>query len=577
MTQPSSTQSSTDERPLPIDIDYVKCLPWLIDRRRVPRDWHLQLKTARTLARSAWAQTSPEIRTSLSLPLELSAHDTLTYAQVLHVYRGLTAEDVCEEWGSTQFDLLGRHVDPVRRAWKNALLGFEKNHVCLADLAQNIVRNVDVEAPALRDRIAKLTTDAADLARKDGPAVRAVTDMTERFRQECAQYNIDPNVGPNADFDSLISRFLDACVPHLLRDAVVALKDLDTVVSFYKQFAEFVARPDPDERPDQGDSLSSPLCSVLTAIFSTAEESLIRLIPRPTLSSSDVPFSSNMDENTTINNGVASTEPDENSAGGAIDWGIEIDDSGTGNEYVGGAINEGIDWSIDIGSERVSEPTASTEPQSKHIDAPSGIDWDITVDSSEGVAQQSLKGPSPQVMTLSDGSTRRAVLNDVYELRAFVESRMSDAARVQNAHVALSAQLNSGMGMELGRVSLEEMQSMRGKIGRAIDKLASHETRHVLSMYDLPRARTRAARNVRDRRLAIDRLRDDVTLLSARRARITHAISEESPKFKQLARETWRVVSILELELSKLYDGRDVNIIGEIHNVFPSEAQLNQS
>lgn len=573
MTQPLSVQPAVDDRPLPIDIDYAKCLPWLIDRRRVPRDWHLQLKTARTLARSAWAQTSPEIRVSLTLPSDLSAHEALTYAQVRSTYRQLTAKGAPEQWGSTQLDMLGRHVDPVRRAWKNALTAFEKNHVFLADLAQNIVRNVDVEAPALRARIAKLTTDAADLARKDGPAVRAVMDAIERFQHECAQYNIDPEVGPHDDFHSLLSRFLDARVPVLLRDAVVAFKDLQTVVSFYKQFANFVGRPPSTNQSDEGKDVSSSLCPVLTSVFTVSEESLIRPIHASKSCFVTELSATNVDDSALAGADLLQDTSTASNGGGEIEWEIEIDDSGVGDVSVDGAPNEGIDWSIDVGIEGVSAPLAA-ETAEELKEASSAIDWNITVDSVEDDAPETGQGSTSQDITLVDGAVRRAVLNDVYELRAFLDSRMSVVARVQNAHVALSVQLNSAMGPELGRVSEEDLQGMRARVEHAIDTLASQKARHILAMHDLPRTRDRTARTVREKRLAIDRLRNDVSSLSARRTRVTDALAEESPKLTQLAKDTWEIVGILEQELSKLYGGREVHVLGEIHNVFPAPDKM---
>lgn len=569
MTQAPSVQPTADDRPLPIDVDYAKCLPWLIDRRRVPRDWHLQLKTARTLARSALAQTSPEIRASLALLSDLSAHEALTYFQVRSSYRQLTAKDAPEQWGSTQLDMLGRHVDPVRRAWKNALAAFEKNHVFLADLAQNIVRNVDIEAPALRARIAKLTTDAADLARKDGPAVRAVMDAIERFRHECAQYDIDPEVGPHDDFHSLLSQFIDARMPVLLHDAVVALKDLQTVVSFYRRFADFVGRPPSTNQSDKRKDLASSLCPVLTSVFTVPEESLVRPIATSKscsakeLSSIDVHASAPTDGDLLHDASTTNNRCEE------IEWEIEIDDSGVGDVSVEGAPNEDIDWSIDAGNEGDSAPLgAETAKESK--EASSAIDWNITVDSVVDDALETKQRSISQDITLVDGAVRRAVLNDVYELRAFLDSRLSDAARVQNAHVALSVQLKSSMGPELSRVSEEDLQDMRDRVEHTIDTLASQKARHILAMYDLPRTRDRTARTVRDKRLAVDRLHNDVSCLSARRTRVTDVLAEESSKLAQLAKDTWQIIEILEQELSMIYGGREVHILGEIHSVFPA-------
>lgn len=552
-------QPRAAENALPIDIDYGKCLSWLVDHRHVPRNWHLQLKAARSLSRSAWSETPGEIRSVLSLPDELAVHEALTYPQVVQTYRQLTADGVPEQWGSTQLDLLGRHVDPIRRAWKNALVAFEKSHVFLADLAQAITRNVDVEAPALRATITKLSADAADLGRKEGPALRAVNDATDRLKSTCVQYNISPDVSPRDNFHGLVSDHVSTRVPQLLTIAAESLKDLHPIVQFYARFAHFVARPTA-QIASENDLVSEEVCPTLSLVFDSRLEALtspttrdvspaLNNDPSATKHAPDLDPTSINADNTTIGPEIGNENPD-------------IAHGGTGLS------TEAIDWSIEVAGEGVSTAVKQKVDLDESSSIPaSKINWDITPVEDVGKEdQQARRHQETSNVTLADRNVRRMVLNDVYELRAFLDSRTRDMERVQKAHVALSVQMRSTMGPELGDVTIESLHMFREKVDRAIVNLTAQEVRHLLGMYDLPRAMDRAANEVRDKRLAVDRLCNSVGLLRSRRARILKDVAEESGKFAKLTRDTWQMVQTLEQKLATLYNGRDVHIVGEIHN-----------
>lgn len=125
-----------------------------------------------------------------------------------------------------------------------------------------------------------------------------------------------------------------------------------------------------------------------------------------------------------------------------ISWDISIDDNGSGETAT-------IDWGIE---------TLSTEPTAAD-DTPIEIDWDITsasdvVDiSSEAFVEDMTAGitvepaaPSTRVGLMNESDFRARVLNDLLELRAFLQQRAVElAATSQN--VAFANQFHGSSGM----------------------------------------------------------------------------------------------------------------------------------
>lgn len=128
-----------------------------------------------------------------------------------------------------------------------------------------------------------------------------------------------------------------------------------------------------------------------------------------------------------------------------ISWDISVDESGSGETAT-------IDWGIE---------TLSTEPVDAADETPIEIDWDITsatdavnlsceaFDMTAGITMEPA-APSTRVGLMNDSDFRAGVLNDLLELRAFLQQRAVElAATSQNVAFANQFHGSSGVCMPL--------------------------------------------------------------------------------------------------------------------------------
>lgn len=535
MVQEPPTPSPTPAEELPIDIDHAKFLSWLIDRRRVPRDWHTYLKTARSLSRHAISQTPASALEALSLPTSATA---VPYYTAVDALTALTSSTAPESWaGGPDKDLLGRYKGRTARAWAAAVAAFERKDVYLADSAQLLVRNADVEARAIKARITRLQADAAEYARRDAPAVRSAKEARERFEDACKEFELPTE--EECDFQTLLAMAVEKRVPQLLAEAVACAKEQAFVgaVKYYEDFAHYVK----EEGADTGDELCSTAKRVMQG-----EVNLLTLPVKPVQEAV---------ADDRVDWGISAVDLDASGDGAEtseIDWGIEIDTSASGEAAAvgddggGSSVHAvGIDWN-DAG-EGIAEPEA---------DAGADADVEIAVESEE-------------VFTLADPRSRELYLNDLIELDAFLAQRAAELSQSGNSEIALVMQQSSSTPEFVSSVDVERVRVLQQNVRSAIGVINSADTRRMLALQSDSKRVERAARAVLEKKHVAERMHAAIDVLRKRRVKAVEELAVENPKFEDLAKITRDVKRRTEIALSKLYKGRTVNILGEINNVFP--------
>lgn len=535
---PTPSPPPTEESPppaeeLPIDIDHAKFLPWLIDRRRVPRDWHNYLKTARSLTRHALSQTPAPALEALSLPTSATA---VPYYTAVDTLTALTSSTAPDSWaGGPDKDMLGRYKGPAARAWAAAVAAFEKKDVYLADSAQLLVRNADVEARAVKARIARLQADAMEYARRDAPAVRSAKEARERFEDACKEFEL-PTEG-ECDFQTLLAEAVEKRVPQLLAEAVACAKETAFVeaVRYYEDFADYVK--------GEGADTDGELCSTAKRVI----QGEVDLLTRP-------------------------IKPAEEAvADDGVDWGIsavDIDASGAGAEAAE------IDWGIEIETSASGEGAAVGDDGAGSSAHAGGIDWNYAGEGdaepeADGDAAVEVDAKTEEVFTLADPRSRELYLNDLIELDAFLAQRAGELSRSGDSEIGLVMQQSSSTPDFVSSVDVDQVRVLQQSVRSAITAINSADTRRVLALQSDAKRVERAARAVLEKKHVAERMHAAIDVLRKRRAKAVEELAVETPKFEDLAKVTRNVKRRTELALSKLYKGRTVNILGEINNVFP--------
>jgi hypothetical protein len=540
---------------LPIDIDYAKFLDWLVDRRRVSRGWHASLKAARVLLRSAADAMPPD--SSMAAPT--------SYFEAVDALELLADKTKPEPFPSARAtDVLGRYSHPTSRAWSSAKSSYESGCAFLAEAAQALVRNTDIEASAIRGEMARLKDTLTDCARKEGPAVRAAADAKERFHAACLEYDISSD-DAGTDFEAAIRRDVEHKAPALLRRAVAGAKLplISEALSYYCDFVDFalsdVTSEDDSDPQNEGcvkdEKVDSGLCSSLNVVITGREEELIRSVHDATATSAENTAAVDWGELDAGAEGSAFTDDKGGDVG--VDWGIEIDAGGSALAA--------------IAAERTEDVSISSSDISGRHDGGAGIDWgDLDI---VGMDQPLEVEPTPKdtAFSLANEQFREAYMNDLLELRAFLKQRITELLRGSDTQISLVLQQIRNVPDSIRLVDAMSVQAMARAVDEAYDAVAGAEARHVLGLQASGEAVTRCARDLLEKMHVAIRLERNISVLAARKAQTADQLRATLPTFYALAVQTRQMKKRTEEKLQTFYRGREVNILGEINVVFPPE------
>lgn len=536
-------QKEHRQQPLqPIDIDYAKFLDWLIDRRRIPRNWHTLLKSARTLSRTAQSQTPSSLQIELNLPPS-ELHTNLHYHVVRETLTILTSSSPPKEAPAADKDLLSRYKSPLLRAWADAAAAFERSHIYLADAAQLLTHNANIEAPAIKADIALLNSDIADAGRREGPAIHAASEARNRFNDACHDFDLDPKT---ADFQQQLRATVERRVPCVLALAVEKAKQpqFNDAIEYYQQFAAFVA----------GRQDGAILCPTARRVM----KGDIAALTAPGMAKEELrPDFEELDW-TEVSMIRAKSESSGSVDNVEIDWGIEVDTSGADASVSNDDMNDG---------------SAGLEEHEKL-----GIDWGDgemkvePIDWNKSTQPQSVQEETScaSCFTLADANTRERYLNDLLELETFLSQRDAEMRRTGESQVGIVVQQAVTSCESAPRADRDNVAQMWEGVKAAIREVNSEETRRLLALQAQPRRLERAARDVLEKKMVAERLEAAIDVLRKRRARSIDELAVLGPRLKELGVITRMVITETEKALEQLYQGRKVHILGEINNIFPA-------
>lgn len=431
--------------------------------------------------------------------------------------------------------MLGRYKAPTSRAWASVVAAFEHKYTYLADCAQLMTRNADVEAPALKDSISRLQREAAELVRREALAVRSAADARERFEAACAEFELATEGHP--DYFQLLERAVDRKVPVLLQEAVGCVKRgaFGEAMACYALFAGYL----------RGDGVGGDLCITLRKVMEGDVEELVRPVSR------DAGLVAGDDRVDGYMSQVASHEAGSGVAP-EVEWGIEVEATGA------------ADVTADSAQEEQGNDGA--------VAGDSRIDWNETVDSLDGnggMEHMDRGDASPEALTLADPAVREMFLNDLIELDAFLAQRASELSRLGDTDAGLIMQQAAGTPELIKAVDMLKIKPLQEAVEMAINAINSADTRRMLALQSDRNRLERAARAIIEKKNVAERTHAAIDVLRTRRSKAQEELAIELPKLAQIGVVTRDVKRRTEVALSALYKGRTVNILGEINNIFP--------
>ncbi|KAK7278842.1 hypothetical protein RJT34_23880 [Clitoria ternatea] len=562
---PFAMQSPEDIRNLPIDITFSRLGEWLVDRKRVPADWRKRVAAIR-------ARISKEFS---SLP-----KDSNPFFQTLDPegIGYLEAKQICDillKSTSESRNIFGR-LSGAAGAWEAIVKSFEKDHVFLGEAAQIITQNVNYEIPYQKKQVQKIQQQLSELDRKEADIKRSAALSAAKYAEACQELGLQ---GKNVRIELLeTAKSLPSTFSRIL-DAV----NSDNMSRAIEYYSNFVRDAHTEKDRSSGD--------VLRNLRNMRENP-------PSLNVA-------IDSEITKDDNVHSSENELNPATSIaeiaapdIDWDISVDNSQI--DWDIGTIEETEDTGNGLGPYEIinasdaiqtsptedvgSDPTTSNQELGSHAD----ISWDISVetphvdviddDSAPTVAlenQTSLPDALSQLTENKEGRSelldteyRNKILDDLYEMKSFLNQRLAELGNAET--LSLQHQVQAVAPFVLQQYADDAIETMQSDISLAISLLTNRKTRDLIMILNSKRFLDRLVNSLEDKKHHEVKLKEGLKDLATKRMELHNSLSSSWPKQEAALAKTKELKKLCETTLSSMFDGRPVNIIGEINTLLTS-------
>ncbi|KAK0583689.1 hypothetical protein LWI29_001510 [Acer saccharum] len=565
-------QTPEDIRKLPIDITFSRLGEWLVDRKRIPSDWRKRMAVIR-------AKISKEFS---ALPKDIDPFfhtldsDGIGYLEARKIY------DILLKSTPESRNIFGR-LSGAAGSWEAIVRSFEKDHIYLGEAAQIMVQNINYDIPYQRKQVQKIQQQLAELDRKETDIKRSAALSATKYAEACQELGLQGN---NVRLELLeTANSLPSTFSRILE--VINSDSMSNAMDYYSNFVK-------DAHTEYDKSLGAVLLHLKN----------IRENP-PSLNvsvASEIADSADAQSNF---NDTKHVREDIDVASDNIDWDISVDsaqidwDIGTVEETedAGNGLGpyEIVNASEIFQSSSPDEAVGSDQtPLNKEEDAlhpevsVSEISWDISVETPQVDVIDDVNLPNngmenqkfvPDTLTqtpgikeersqLLDTEYRNRLLDDLYEVKAFLNQRLVEIRNDDT--LSLRNQVQSVAPLVLQQYTPEAIETMLSDVSLAISLLTNRKTRDLIMILNSKRYLDRLVTALDEKKHLQVKLKDGLKDLAVKRMELQNSLSSSWPKQESALAKTRELKKLCESTLSSMFEGRPVNIIGEINALLNS-------
>ncbi|KAL5545498.1 hypothetical protein UlMin_005185 [Ulmus minor] len=552
-------QTPEDIRNLPIDITFSRLGEWLVDRKRIPADWRKRLAAVRARIAKEFA----------SLPKDVDPYfhsldsEGISYLEVKKIY------DILLKSTPESRNIFGR-LSGAAGAWETIVRAFEKDYIYLGEAAQIMVQNVNYDIPYQKKQVQKIQHQLAELDRKEADIKRHAALSAAKYIEACQELGLQ---GKNVRLELLETA---TSLPSTFSNILEVLNG-DSVSRAMEYYTNFVR--DVHTEKDK-------LLTVLSNLRDIREHP-------PSLNvsvASEINFQSSYDE----------TNRDSEVNVDNIDWDISVDSAQI--DWDIGTVEETEDTSNGLGPYEIVnaseylQPNESVESDqnrtNKDVDNQlpemSDISWDISVETPQvdviddvSLPNIDLENPTQvlenfnQTAGTNEGRSqlletdyRNKILDDLYEIKAFLNQLLVESKNEET--LSLLHQVQAAAPFVLQQYAPDAIKSMSSDVSLAISLLTNRKTRDLIMILNSKRFLDRLVSTLEEKKHHEAKLKESLKDMASKRMELQNSLSSLWPKQEVALAKTRELKKLCESTLSSMFDGRPVNIIGEINALLTS-------
>lgn len=564
-------QSQEDIRNLPIDIAFARLGEWLVDRRRIPADWRKRLAAVRAKISAAFA----------SLPKDLDPYFQTLDAEGIGYLEAKQIYEILLKSTPESRNIFGR-LSGAAGAWEAIVRAFEKDSIFLGEAAQIMVQNVNYEIPYQKKQVQKIQQQLAELERKESEIKRNATLSATKYAEACQDLGLQ-GVNVRSELLETASKTLPSTFSRILE--VLNGDSLSLAIEFYSAFVRDAhsgqektvgtVLPNLREVRENPPSITIPVCS----------EALDSVVAQPSQSEP---------------NKIAG---ETDFAADSIDWDITLDSSQI--DWDIGTIEETEENGNGLGPYEIvnaSDLPNSADSEGIELDergqmkeefpapevATSEISWDISVENPEtNVTEEAgfsglhsephvftpnssseVQGSAKERSPLLETDYRNKILDDLFEVKAFLNQRLSELTNEET--LSLQHQVQAVAPFVLQQYSSDSIRPMVSDVSLVISLLTNRKTRDLIMILNSKRFLDRLVKTLEEKKHHEIKLKEGLKDLAIRRMELQNSLSSSWPKQELALAKTRELKKLCESTLSSMFDGRPVNIIGEINTLLSS-------
>ncbi|XP_010520055.1 PREDICTED: CDK5RAP3-like protein [Tarenaya hassleriana] len=557
-------QAADDVRSLPIDITFSRLGEWLVDRKRVPADWRKRVAAIRVKISKEFSSLHKDIDPYV----QTLDPEGIGYLEAKKIY------EILLKTTPESRNLFGR-LSGASGAWEAIVRAFEKDHIFLGEAAQIIIQNVNYEIPYLKKQVQKIQTQFAELERKEADIKRSAALSATKYEEACRELGLQ---GTNVRRGLLeTANSLPSTFGKILE--VINSDSMSQAMEYYSTFVRDV-HTEKDKQPRV----------VLQNLKDIREKppSLNVLVATEVFDAENILSSTNANGSTDVT--VDSIDWDITVDSAQIDWDIgtveEVDESG--NDLGSYEVVNASDIPENSPKGLSASETAAFDKgeQGQGTEATvSGISWDISVETPqvEVIDDPGLPGSGLQIQThvmdtttqistersqLLDTEYRNKILDDLYEIKAFLNQRLVELRNEDT--LSLQHHVQAVAPMVLQQYSPDAIEPILADISMAISLLTNRKTRDLIMILNSKRFLDRLVSELEEKKNREVKLRESLKDVAAKRMELQNSLSSIWPKQEAALTKTRELKELCEKTLSSIFDGRPVNIRGEINTLLNS-------